>query len=451
MARQMKDSGIAWIDEIPEEWEVARLKQVFDFGKGLPITKEDLVDKGIPVISYGQIHAKSNTGVAVQQELIRYVPDVFRETNCGSSVSKNDFILADTSEDLLGCGNCVFVDREMELFAGYHTIILRSTTTQDNKYLAYLFLTDAWRSQIRSKVSGVKLFSISRKILSEATVLVPSTGVRRRIAAFLDRRCAEIDAVMERTKATIEEYKKLKQAVITEAVTKGVRGPRKMKDSGIEWIGEIPEGWDMVKITRILDYDVPYPIGDGDHGLISPDDYQDDGIPYLRVQNLGWGTQLNLDGLVYISAEINERVKNSTLHPNDVLFAKTGATIGKTGIVPENMPMANTTSHVGKITVAPRYSAMWVFYVLSSHVGYRQFWQIAQQKTTRPELAIAEIKAICLPMPSDRAEQDEIVEYLKVRCAELEKMISSKETLLTELETYKKSVIYEYVTGKKQV
>ncbi len=130
MARQMKDSGVEWIDEIPEEWEVARLKQVFNFGKGLPITKEDLVDKGIPVISYGQIHAKSNTGVTVQQELIRYVPDVFRETNFDSFVSKNDFILADTSEDLLGCGNCVFVDREMELFAGYHTIILRSTTTQ---------------------------------------------------------------------------------------------------------------------------------------------------------------------------------------------------------------------------------------------------------------------------------------------------------------------------------
>ena len=247
MARQMKDSGVEWIGEIPEEWEVARLKQVFDFGKGLLITKDDLVDKGIPVISYGQIHAKSNTGVAVQQELIRYVPDIFCETNSDSFVSKNDFILADTSEDLLGCGNCVFVDREMELFAGYHTIILRSTTTQENKYLAYLFLTDAWRSQIRSKVSGVKLFSISRKILSEATVLVPPTDVKHRIAAYLDRRCAEIDAVMDRTKATIEEYKKLKQAVITEAVTKGVRGLRKMKDSGIEWIGEIPEEWHVVR------------------------------------------------------------------------------------------------------------------------------------------------------------------------------------------------------------
>ena len=438
MARQMKDSGIAWIGEIPETWSTDRLQWHLDEVNvsNSPVQSENILSLTIEagVIPYEEKGNQGNKSKENYEEYKLAYPDTLVVN------SMNVIIGAVGISKYFGCVSPVYY-------------VFRAATGTDLRYVYYLFTNVGFQKEMRKHAKGILeiRLRISSGDMQKLSVPNPEYEEQRRIADFLDRHCAEIDAVMERTKATIEEYKKLKQAVITEAVTKGVRGPRKMKDSGIEWIGEIPEGWDMVKITRILDYDVPYPIGDGDHGLISPDDYQDDGIPYLRVQNLGWGTQLNLDGLVYISAETNERVKNSTLHPNDVLFAKTGATIGKTGIVPENMPMANTTSHVGKITVAPRYSAMWVFYVLSSHVGYRQFWQIAQQKTTRPELAIAEIKAICLPMPSDRAEQDEIVEYLKVRCAELEKMISSKETLLTELETNKKSVIYEYVTGKKQV
>ena len=427
MARQMKDSGIEWIGEIPENWETIRFKYLHNgMNTGEAIDKENWTADDNDQVFYtaGLVPIHTNYSAFPDWKLT-------------------------TADDLLLARNGTPYVYYPQVDACYTDHIIRAMMKRlGNKRFIQYCVQQSIASVV---VETVSIPTWSASLWNEQVITWPSEDEQHRIAAFLDHKCAEIDAVIERTKATIEEYKKLKQAVITEAVTKGVRGTRPMKDSGIEWIGEIPEEWDMVKITRILDYDVPYPIGDGDHGLISPDDYRDDGIPYLRVQNLGWGTPLSFDGLVYISAETNERVKNSTLRPNDVLFAKTGATIGKTGIIPESMPMANTTSHVGKITVAPQYSAMWVFYVLSSHVGYRQFWQIAQQKTTRPELAIAEIKSIRLPMPSDRAEQDEIVEYLEVRCAELEKMICGKEALLTELETYKKSLIYEYVTGKKEV
>ena len=439
MARQMKDSGVEWIDEIPEEWEVARLKQVFNFGKGLPITKEDLVDKGIPVISYGQIHAKSNTGVTVQQELIRYVPDVFRETNFDSFVSKNDFILADTSEDLLGCGNCVFVDREMELFAGYHTIILRSTTTQDNKYIAYLFLTDAWRSQIRSKVSGVKLFSISRKILSEATVLVPPKDVQRRIAAFLDRRCAEIDAVIERTKATIEEYKKLKQAVITEAVTKGVRGPRPMKDSGIEWIGEIPQGWELHKlkhIATILRGGSPRPI---DAYLTdSPD-----GINWIKIGD-------TTKGYKYIDCTKQKitpygATKSRTVHKGDLLLTNS-MSFGEPYIL-----NVDGCIHDGWVAFSDYHGVdiEYLYYFLSSSFCLLQFQKQVDGGVVQ-NLNIDKIASTLMLLPLVD-EQREIVSYLDEKCAALDSLINKKTALLTELEAYKKSLIYEYVTGKKEV
>lgn len=430
MARQMKDSGVEWIDEIPEEWEVARLKQVFNFGKGLPITKEDLVDKGIPVISYGQIHAKSNTGVTVQQELIRYVPDVFRETNFDSFVSKNDFILADTSEDLLGCGNCVFVDREMELFAGYHTIILRSTTTQDNKYIAYLFLTDAWRSQIRSKVSGVKLFSISRKILSEATVLVPPKDVQRRIAAFLDRRCAEIDAVIERTKATIEEYKKLKQAVITEAVTKGVRGPRPMKDSGIEWIGEIPEGWEVLPHKYVMHKEKSICEHYAGEDIIS---LTMNGV-IVRDLTAGGKMPTTFDGYQYVE-------------PDDMLLClfDIDVTPRCVGIVRNH---GVTSPAYSRFKVHVGYYNAYYDYLLRFIDDEKVFIHLS--KNLRSSLTETDFGAIKTISPS-YDEQVEIAIYLDEKCAAIDTLIAKKTALLTELETYKKSLIYEYVTGKKEV
>ena len=135
----LKDSGIEWIGEIPEHWEVKRMKSIYNFGKGLNITKADLVDKGISVISYGQIHSKLNTGTCIKDSLIKYVPEIFLENNNASLVKKGDIIFADTSEDLEGCGNCIYIDRDMLLYAGYHTIIAKNISTYINRFFPISF------------------------------------------------------------------------------------------------------------------------------------------------------------------------------------------------------------------------------------------------------------------------------------------------------------------------
>ncbi len=217
--RPMKDSGIEWIGEIPADWDISRLKNNFTFGKGLPITKENLTETGVPVISYGQIHSKTNTGTSISPELIRYVSKEYLTTNPNSLVKNNDFIFADTSEDLEGCGNCVFVDSFDTLFAGYHTIILYSNSNTSNKYLAYLFKTDIWRSQIRSKVSGVKLFSISKKILSETSIILPPADEQEEVSKYLDSKCTKIDELISCKTALLEEMENYKKSVIYEYVT----------------------------------------------------------------------------------------------------------------------------------------------------------------------------------------------------------------------------------------
>ena len=215
----MKDSGVEWIGEIPEGWEVIPFKQMYGLGKGLSITKADLVEEGVPVISYGQIHSKSNTGTAIKDELIRYVPTSYLENNQDALVKVGDIIFADTSEDLEGCGNCIYIDKDMTLFAGYHTIIASNRTDTATRYLSYLFKTDCWRIQIRAVVNGVKLFSIPQRTLAATSIIIPPLAEQRAIADYLDRKCAEIDELIAIKQEKIEALKEYKKSVIFEYVT----------------------------------------------------------------------------------------------------------------------------------------------------------------------------------------------------------------------------------------
>ena len=215
----MKDSGIEWIGEIPESWKISRFRSEFSFGKGLSITKADLTEDGIGVVSYGQIHSKVNIGTSVKKEMIKFVNEKYMDTNISSLTFTGDIIFADTSEDLLGCGNCVYVDTDEPIFAGYHTIISRPKERKNAKYYAYLFATDAWRSQIRAKASGVKLFSITQAMLRDALIILPNEIDMSKIVTFLDDKCSQIDTLIESNITTIEKLKEYRKSIIFEAVT----------------------------------------------------------------------------------------------------------------------------------------------------------------------------------------------------------------------------------------
>lgn len=200
-------------------WTTVRMKDVFSFTKGLSITKENLEETGIPVISYGQIHSKQNKGVQIDDSLIRFVNESYLETGKKSLTEQFDFIFADTSEDLDGCGNNVYVDRNETLFAGYHTIILRNKNHQDNKFLAYLFLSDNWRTQIRKSVCGIKVFSITQKDLAPVEIVLPSYEEQVRISEYLDKKTSAIDAIVSNITKEIDSLKIYRRALINEAVT----------------------------------------------------------------------------------------------------------------------------------------------------------------------------------------------------------------------------------------
>lgn len=215
---EMKDSGVEWIGEVPKGWKVVPLKRFGKMNKGLSFTKADIVDEGEKAISYGQIHSKSNSGVRMQNELIRFIPNALTVNSHKSIASQGDFIFADTSEDYEGCGNCVYNDGVIPVFGGYHTIVLQTNST-NAKYLAYLFKTDCWRFQIRSRVYGVKVFSITQSILALCSILLPPLPEQSAIASYLDQKCSSIDTSISKAQHQIELLQEYKQSLITEVVT----------------------------------------------------------------------------------------------------------------------------------------------------------------------------------------------------------------------------------------
>lgn len=442
MARAMKDSGVEWIGEIPEGWGVEPLKHLFSFGKGLPITKEQLIQEGLPVVSYGQIHAKSNTGTRISTDLLRYVSTEYAKLYPASYAGINTFIIADTSEDLEGCGNSVYNDSVATLFAGYHSIILRPSFTENARFYAYFFKSAAWRVQVQVQVSGVKVFSISQRILKNTVVLSPPKVEQQRIADFLDSATADIDASIAKTRESIEEYKKLKQAVITQAVTKGIRPGRAMKDSGVEWWPYISEDCEITRIGRVCTIIL------GKMLTPQPRAESDTIEPYFCAANVHFGRVDDVEGLKRMWFSPREK-DDYLVTDEDMLVVEGGAGAGGAAIVKRLSTPAYIQNSIMIVRGGTLCDNRYVCYALESLVK-RGYIDIACNKATIPHFTKEKVSATCIPYRS-KEEQQEIAAYLDEKCGAIDDLIERKQAIITELEAYKKSLIYEYVTGKKEI
>ncbi|MDY0294623.1 MAG: restriction endonuclease subunit S [Acholeplasmataceae bacterium] len=215
----MKDIDIEWIDKIPENWTIEKLKHSFTFGKGLTITKEDLREVGIKTISYGEVHSKYPIRFNSEKDYLKCVDESYLGTNGQSILKKGDFIFADTSEDIQGSGD-FSMNEGGDVFAGYHSIIIRNNDDRiSNNYLQYLFFSDYWRAQVRSAVVGIKVYSISQKMLKNCYYLLPPLDVQKMICEYLDKKTQAIDALVEIKKRKIEKLNEYKKSYIYECVT----------------------------------------------------------------------------------------------------------------------------------------------------------------------------------------------------------------------------------------
>jgi len=209
---------------------------------------------------------------------------------------------------------------------------------------------------------------------------------------------------------------------------------------------EAPINWKKYRVKDTVDKNTYYPVGDGDHGSIKPEMYQKEGIPYIRVQNLTWHGDILTDGIVCISEEVQFANKKSILYPGDILIAKTGATIGKLGLIPESIKEANTTSSVGKLTVDKKwFSPKYILYCFQSRALQDQIWLEASQKSAQPGFNIDDLIVFEFLAP-DLDGQLKVVEYLDHQTAIIDQLILQKEKLIELLKEKRQAVINEAVT-----
>lgn len=427
MSREMKDSGIGGIGQIPENWEICPMKTYFSFGKGLSITKSDLTDNGVSVLSYGQIHSRNNPKVSTPNFLLKKLP--MEKAQKQSLTSVGDFIFADTSEDRNGCGNCNYIDKD-GIYAGYHTIIARVNNCPHTKYFGYLFMTDAWRFQIRRELTEVKLYSVSQKVLKRANIVIPPETERISIVHFLDRKCTAIDTAIEKTKKSIEKLEEYKKAVITKAVTKGIDPNAKMKDSGVEWIGEIPEEWEVKQLRTYFSRRINKNIYLQESNLLS--------LSYGHIIRKNIDTKEGLlpesfDG--YNIVEDGDIVIRGTDLQNDHRSLRTGL-VTERGII--------TSAY---ITLKPKedVNSVYYHYLLHCYDISKVFYSMGGG--LRQSLDYWEFIRMPVLRPTDR-EQEEIISYIKTKCTAIEAAIEKKKKAIEKWEEYKKSLIYYTVTGK---
>ena len=438
--RRMRYGGTVWIDDVPEGWNIGRLKSYFTYTKGLNITKSDLTESGIPVISYGQIHAKTNSGVSLKPELLRFVsPDVARESP-SAKLDVGDIVFADTSEDYEGLGNCVLVDRE-GVYAGYHDLVAKAKAPAFSKYFAYLFQTDVWRDQFRSRVGGIKVYSLTQRGLNDVYVLAPPLHVQRKITDYLDSQCAEIERSIADAQVVIQDYLQYKVAAITHAVTYGIGAAEKTLPSELKWVIERPAGWSRTQLSYLCGRGITY-------GIVKLGDYAVNGVNVIRCSDVKDG-YLDLSGMRTVAHELSQEYRRTVLRGGEVLVNVRG-TLGGCAVVPSDLAGANIAREVAMLDVMPEKAcSRFVMYNLLSN-SFKNYVGLEMSGAIYQGLNIATLCRYSFYAPPLK-EQKRIADYLDEKCADIEAVVADRENQIAELESYKKSLIFEVVTGKREV
>lgn len=391
--RAMKDSGIEWIGEIPEGWDVGRIGSLYE-QRNEKVSDKDFMPLSVTMQGVlPQLATAAKTDDGDNRKLVKI----------------GDFAINSRSDRRGSCG-ISSLDGSVSLI----NIVLTPKRNINPVYYEWLFHSTAFSDEFYKWGHGIvdDLWTTRWQEMKSIVVPFPPLTEQQRIAAYLDEQCGEIDKVLAKTRESIEEYKKLKQSVITEAVTKGIRPDRPMKPSGIEWIGDIPEEWEHKKAKYCITVS---------HGS---DPVTEGEIP------------------VYGSGAESFKTCGEYKEGPTVLVGRKGATLHIPHFIVGRYWNVDTAFDVKtKADFDLRF-----YYYLALCFDYKFY----VSQTTLPGMTQSNYLNMVLPFPA-LPEQQQIAAHLDQRCAEIDRLVAKKEQIITELESYKKSLIYECVTGKREV
>lgn len=423
----MKDSGIEWIGEIPEGWEIIPVKYLAKYNY------DTLAESCSPDFEFSYIDIGS---VTYTDGITNYQNFKFKDApSRARRIVHSGDILVSTVRTYLRAVACVNEHRLPQIASTGFLVLQADISKIHPHFLMYSVLSDNFICKVEANSVGISYPAINASQIVHFKLPIPQLSEQFLLVTYLDRQCSEVDALLSKTLSSIEEYKKLKQAVITQAVTKGVRGEREMKDSGVEWIGEIPAEWSVQRIKTIF-------------SIRNERNY----LPLEQVNLISLYTDKGVVQHCDIEKTTGNKASNADgykkVYPNDMIVNIILCWMGAIG----RSNYAGVTSPAYDVYVPSSKIECKFYHYYFRTLGfsgdcYKNGRGIMAMRWRTYSDQFRSIKVVVPPLE----EQKEIVGYLDAKCAEIDGLIAKKEQLIKELESYKKSLIYEVVTGKREV
>lgn len=434
MAREYKDSGIEWIGQIPKEWEVSKLKYLTTL----------LQSGGTPTSSNASLYCEDGTSwVAIGD--MRHCGEISytQKHLTDEGLKEKSLIVFPVGTLLYSIYASVGKVSILGIPAAINQAILAISLNEKAKQEYVKFVLTSMENYVFSLANGNTQFNLNAGIVSNFVLPLPSLLSQQKIADYLDKVCGEVDEMVTLQETMVEELKAYKQSVITEAVTKGLDPNVPMRNSGIDWIGEIPEGWKVCRIKNVASLFGRI----GFRGYTS-DDLNKDGIGAITLSPSNMKPMgMDYQHVTFLSWKKYEESPEIMIQNEDLLMVKTGSSYGKVSYV-SNLPR--------EATINPQILRI-VPSILSKYLGYYMqtplfLYQVEGGVVggTIPTISQEKINNFYVVLPKGN-EQRAIASYLDTKCSEIDALIALKQAKIEELKEYKKSVIYEYVTGKKEV
>ena len=430
---EMKDSGIEWIGDIPKDWNSAPIKVNFDIYAGATPSSNN------PIYWDGDIAWITPADYKTEDKYVscgkRHISQDGYDNCSAILVPANSIIFSKRAP----IGTVAISKNELCTNQGCLSCVSKDDSNIEFYYYAMSIATE----EFELKCSGTTFKEISLANFKNFRFAVPPLSEQQAIADYLDETCSKIDEIIAEAKASIDEYKKLRQGIIFEAVTKGLDKNVEMKSTSVGWIGTVPSHWRVAKIRQVAEF---YN-GDRSSKYPSGNDIVSEGIIFITSNNLGYIVlNTNISTNKFITKQKYDDLGGAKLRINDIVFCLRGS-VGKCAI---NKPFDEGTIASSLVVIrAKKVDADYLNYVLQNH-------RITDEAIVNAigigslNLAAHDISEFYMPIPPEREMQD-IVRYLDDKVGNVDDLISEKESLINDLEAYKKSLIYEVVTGKRKV
>ena len=421
--RKMRDSGIPWIGEVPNGWGMSPLKYNYNIIAGATpdSTKQNFWDGNIKWITPADYKTK-DVYVSFGK---RNLTSAGYKACSTHMLPKGSIVISKRAP----IGSVAITTSDLCTNQGCLGLVAKNKFV-NNKYFYYVL--SIYDDVLNLYGSGTTFKEISANVFSNIEFPLPSVTIQNSIADFLDSKCSEIDTLIENLRARMESAKEYKKAVITEAVTKGLDKDAKMKDSGVEWIGEIPEGWKVVRFKHIASIK---------SNLVQPDKYMK--YPQIAPDNIEKDTGRLLSHQTVDESGIISG--NHLFYRGQILYSKIRPNLNKLTVAPfDGLCSADMYPIESKLPI------IFMVYSMLSTYFVSQVSLIIQDRVKMPKINQEELGEIKVVVPSQQ-EMLTIADYLNSKCSELDALLQNYEDQITTLEEYKKSLIYEYVTGKKEV